>query len=72
MYRNGDVTGGKGKLFCPRDRELDSSVVYDLVKTPCRDIIEYLRTLFRYFCLHTSAGQIRGSDTLTVYEAKRK
>jgi hypothetical protein len=69
---NGTITGGKGKLFCLRDGELNLSVVYNLVKTPCRDIIEDLRTLFHDFYLHIPAHEIRDSDALLVYEAKRK
>ena len=72
MYHNGIITGGKGKLFCLRDGELNLSVVYNLVKTPCRDIIEDLRTLFHDFYLHIPAHETRDSDALLVYEAKRK
>ena len=72
MDHNGVVTGGKGKLFCLRDGELNLSVVYNLVKTPCRDIIEDLRTLFHDFYLHIPAHETRDPDALLVYEAKRK
>jgi hypothetical protein len=72
MDHNGIVTGGKGKLFCLRDGELNLSVVYNLVKTPCRDIIEDLRTLFHDFYLHIPAHETRDSDALLVYDAKRK
>jgi hypothetical protein len=53
MDHNGDVTGGKGKLYCLRDWELSKSIVRSLVKTPCRKIIEELRALFRDFYLFT-------------------
>jgi hypothetical protein len=72
MDHNGIITGGKGKLFCLRDGELNLSIVYNLVKTPCRDIMEELRTLFHDFYLHIPAHEIRDSDALLVYEAKRK
>jgi hypothetical protein len=72
MDHNGIVTGGKGKLFCLRDGELNLSVVYNLVKTPCRDIIEDLRTLFHDFYLHIPAHETRDSDALLVYDTKRK
>jgi Fungal protein kinase len=72
MDRNGNVTGGKGKLFCLLDRELNSSVVYDLVKTPCGDIIEDLRTLFHDYYLYIPARETRISNARTVYEAKRE
>ena len=72
MDRNGNVTGGKGKLFCLRDGELNSSVVYDLVKTPCGDIIEDLRTLFHDYYLYIPAHVTRISNARTVYESKRE
>ena len=72
MYHNGTITGGTGKLFCLRDGELDFSVIYDLVETPCRDIIEDLRNLFHDFYLHIPAHEIRNPDALLVHEAKRK
>ena len=72
MDRNGNVTGGKGKLFCLRDGELNSSVIYDLVKTPCGDIIEDLRTLFHDYYLYIPAHKIRISNGRLVHEAKRE
>ena len=72
MDRNGNVTGGKGKLFCLRDGELNSSVVYDLVKTPCGDIIEDLRTLLHDYYLYIPAHETRISKARSVYEAKRE
>ena len=72
MDSKGNVTGGKGKLFCLRDGELNSSVVYDLVKTPCRDIIEDLRTLLQGYYLYIPAYETRISNARLVYEAKRE
>ena len=72
MDHNGIITGGKGKLFCLRDGELNLSVVYNLVKTPCRNIIEDFRALFHDFYLHIPAHETHDPDALLVYEAKRK
>jgi hypothetical protein len=72
MDRNGNVTGGKGKLFCLRDGELNSSIVYDLVKTPCGDIIEGFRALFHDYYLHIPAHETRISNARFIYEAKRE
>ena len=71
MDRNGNVTGGKGKLFCLRDGELNSSIVYDLVKTRCGDIIENLRTLFHDYHRYIPAHETRISNARRVYETKR-
>jgi hypothetical protein len=49
MDHNGDVRGGRGKLMCLHELELDERIVRKLVKTPCRKIIEKLRALFLDF-----------------------
>lgn len=49
MDHNGDVRGGRGKLMCLYEVELDGITVGMLVKTPCRKIIKKLRTLFYAF-----------------------
>jgi hypothetical protein len=67
MDRNGNVTGGKGKLFCLLNGELNKTTSMNLVKTPCREIIEDLRTLFRDFT--SISRHMRVSQTLRVYEA---
>ena len=72
MDHNGIITGGEGKLFCLRDGGLNLSVVYELVTSPCRDIIEDLRALFHDFYLHIPANATRNPDALLVYESKRK
>ncbi|KAF8502737.1 hypothetical protein F5888DRAFT_1115378 [Russula emetica] len=46
---NGNVTGGEGKLMCLHRIYLGQKIVRMLVKIPCREIIEDLRTLFRDF-----------------------
>jgi hypothetical protein len=72
MDHDGIITGGKGKLFCLRDGWLSWFVVYDLVDTPCKDIIEDLRALFHDLYCHIPADAIRNPATLLVLEAKRK
>ena len=63
MDRNGDVTGGIGKLFCLRDSQLCKGLVQRLVKTPCGNVIEELRALFRDFYLFDSEDNILDSDS---------
>jgi len=46
MDRDGIVKGGKGKLSCLRQVYFHPKTVKALVKTPCRNIIEELRSLF--------------------------
>jgi hypothetical protein len=47
MDRDGNVMGGKGKLLCLHNQEFDNTTMRTLVNTPCRIIIEKLRSLFR-------------------------
>jgi hypothetical protein len=49
MDHHGDVRGGRGKLMCLHELELDGIIVRMLVKTPCRKIIKKLRALFLAF-----------------------
>ena len=72
MDHNGIVTGGKGKLFCLRDGELSPFVVYDLVDTPCKDIIEELRALFHDLYRHIPPNAIRNPATQLILETKRR
>ena len=51
MDPKGNVTGGKGKHHCLYNGELGMRAVWTLVKTPCRNIIEELRAIFRDFYL---------------------
>ncbi len=51
MDHNGAVTGGKGNIFCLRDWELSKIIVRRLLTTPCRNITEELRAIFRDFYL---------------------
>jgi Fungal protein kinase len=52
----GFVGGGKGKLACLADLELPRILLRNIVKTPCREIIEEMRSLFHGLYLHTRAG----------------
>jgi hypothetical protein len=45
--RNGNVTGGDGKLTCLHNGKFGKTTIRTLVKTPCGIIIEKLRSLFR-------------------------
>ncbi len=55
MDRDGIVKGGKGKLTCLRQGPFPSRIVKILVKTPCRNIIEELRSLFHDLYLGVDA-----------------
>ena len=63
MDHNGDVTGGRGKLYCLRDWELSKRTVRSLVKTPCRKIIEELRAIFRDFYLFVGSESNLSEDS---------
>jgi hypothetical protein len=62
MDHNGVVTGGDGKLFCLRNGKLGKKTVQKLVKTPCRNIIEELRDLFRDFYFFAEMEPNRSED----------
>jgi hypothetical protein len=51
LGRNGIVKGGGGKLSCLRQVNLHPITIKGLVKTPCRNIIEELRSVFNDFYL---------------------
>jgi len=70
---DGAVTGGVGKRFCLlKDGPLGRVIVRDLVKTPCRDIIEKLRTLFHDFYLHDTTGDNISLETHLFYKGLRE
>jgi hypothetical protein len=69
--RTGKVTGGEGKLSCVRGGYLDQTMLDDLVLTPCKDIIEDFRALFRDFYLYVPTAPNVSSKTKLTYEAKR-
>jgi len=71
MDHNGNVTGGVGKGICLKDGLLGRVIVRDLVKTPCKDIIEELRTLFHDFYLHDTTGDDISPETHLFYEGLR-
>jgi hypothetical protein len=70
MDRNGNVTGGNGKLLCLYNRKFDKTTIRTLVKTPCRKIIEKLRSLFRDVNYSVEDADDSDSDDL-VFETKR-
>ena len=55
MDVSGNVTGGKGKFLCLHNGELSKNTVRNLIKTPCRKIIDKLRAFFRNFYLFAEA-----------------
>ncbi|KAI9444196.1 hypothetical protein H4582DRAFT_2071765 [Lactarius indigo] len=46
MDDDGIIRGGRGKLHCLGQAELGPAIVESLIETPCKDIIEELRSLF--------------------------
>jgi hypothetical protein len=70
MDRNGNVTGGKGKLLFLHNEEFDKTMIRTLVNTPCRKIIEKLRSLFRDNYFVEGADDSDSDDP--VFETKRQ
>jgi len=70
--RTGKVTGGEGKLGSVRGGYLDQTMLDDLVQTPCKDIIEDFRALFRDFYLYVPTAPNVSLKTKLSYEAKRE
>ncbi|KAH9017122.1 hypothetical protein EDB83DRAFT_192136 [Lactarius deliciosus] len=52
MDDDGIIRGGRGKLYCLRQTALDRMVVRGFVQSPCKDIIEELRSLFNNLYRH--------------------
>jgi hypothetical protein len=71
MDRNGNVTGGKGKLLCLHNEDFDKTMIRTLVDTPCRKIIEKLRSLFRDVNYSFKGADDDDSDDL-VFQTKRQ
>ena len=71
MDDNGNVTGGDGKLLCLQNWKLNKTMVRTLVNTPCRNIIEKLRKLFRDVNQYADRGDGSDSDD-SVSETKRQ
>jgi hypothetical protein len=76
MDHNGIVTGGDGKLFCVRNGKLGERILRELLKTPCRNIIEELRDLFHDFYLFAEVvpNHLKNADFdgLLAYEDERE
>jgi hypothetical protein len=68
MTHDGFLTGGAGKLACLREGPLGWSVFY---KTPCKEIIEELRALFRDFYLHIPTQETRDPEIVEAYTTRR-
>ncbi|KAH9017118.1 hypothetical protein EDB83DRAFT_2571598 [Lactarius deliciosus] len=52
MDDDGIIRGGRGKLYCLRQGTLGPRIVHGFVQTPCKDIIEDLRSLFNNLYLY--------------------
>ena len=73
MDRNGNVTGGNGKLHCLQNQKFFvNTTIRRLVTTPCRIIIEKLRSLFRDVNYSAEGGEDFDSDLLVFFETKRQ
>ena len=64
--------GGTGKPSCVRNGWIASVTVYDLVETPCCDIIEELRTLFRDLYCHVPLDASVSTRAQLSIAAKRE
>jgi hypothetical protein len=73
---DGIVRGGSGKLIClggyPLNTYLDSITIEVLVSTPCKDIIEDLRSIFRDLYLHVPANAVEDSNVQLRLEKRRE
>jgi len=54
----GIVRGGEGKLNCVAGTKVSSLLIRNLVKTPCRMILEEMRSLFGDFYRHIESGDV--------------
>ncbi|KAH9051970.1 hypothetical protein EDB87DRAFT_1570865 [Lactarius vividus] len=52
MDDNGIIRGGRGKLHCLRREDLGPRIICGFVQTPCKNIIEDLRFLFKNLYRH--------------------
>ena len=71
MDHNGNVTGGDGKVVFLHNGKFDKTTMQTLVKTPCRKIIEKLRSIFRDANYFVEGADDDDSDDL-VFETKRQ
>jgi hypothetical protein len=69
MDRDGNVTGGNGKLLCLHNGKFDKTMIRTLVNTPCRKIIEKLCSLFCDFDYFAQGADNSDSDDL-VFETR--
>ena len=69
--RSGLVRGGDGKLGCVGSLKLSRARIWGLVATPCRDIIEEMRSLFHDLYLHEEAGNLP-SHVRSIIQAYRE
>jgi hypothetical protein len=64
--------GSKGKRLCLKNYELDPIVIECLVGTPCRNIIEDLRDLFRDFYGYPPPGRYLSPEERASAEASKE
>ena len=67
----GIVTGGDGKLACVANTTLSSGVIMDIVETPCFEIIDEMRSLFRDLYLMEDA-YLTKTARLRVEERRKR
>jgi hypothetical protein len=72
MDRNGNVRGGDGKHSFLHNRELDNMTMRTLVNTPCRLIIETLRSLFCELNYFAKGEDDFGSAISVLLESARQ
>ena len=68
----GHVRGGHGKLICVGGSKISSTVIETLVKTPCCEIIEEMRSLFCDLYLHMEAGDVSPSVQSRIEEKRER
>ena len=71
MDNAGIITGGQGKQLCLRNAELDKVMIRTLVDTPCRKIIEKLRSLFRDYNYAGDEDDSDSDDLVSLCRTKR-
>lgn len=69
---DGIIRGGSGKIICLGGYYLGSIDVEGLVSTPCKDIIEELRSLFRDLYLHVPSRPVMNSQVQSRIETRRE
>ena len=69
---NGNVTGGDGKQLFLDNKRFDSAMIRTLVNTPCRKVIEKLRSLLRNNYFAEGEGEDDSDSDDLVLETKRQ